>query len=77
MKLDITVSAISDGVAKQTITFSANSQLPPATIDQIKTKGFALGNAFELQPGDYEMNFVVRDKVSGRSGVLKLALKVS
>jgi len=77
LKLDITVSAISDGVAKQTITFSANSQLPPATIDQIKTKGFALGNAIELQPGDYELNFVVRDKVSGRSGVLKLALKVS
>jgi VWFA-related protein len=77
LKLDITVSASSDGVAKQTITFSANSQLPPATIEQIKTKGFALSNAIELEPGDYQLNFVVRDKLSGRSGVLKLPLKVS
>lgn len=77
LKLDITVSAISDAVATQTITFSANSQLAPATLEQIKLKGFALSNAIELQPGAYELSFVVRDKVSGRSGVLKVPLKVS
>ncbi len=77
LKLDITVSAISDAVARQTITFSANSQLAPATLEQIKLKGFALSNAIELQPGAYELSFVVRDKVSGRSGVLKVPLKVS
>jgi non-canonical (house-cleaning) NTP pyrophosphatase len=75
--LDITVSAISDAVARQTITFSANRQLPPAMVEQIKLKGFALSNAIELQPGQYELSFVVRDKVSGRSGVLKVPLKVS
>jgi hypothetical protein len=52
LKLDITVSAISDAVARQTITFSATSQLPPAMIEQIKLKGFALSNAIELQPGE-------------------------
>jgi len=77
LKLDITVSAISDAVARQTITFGANSQLAPATLEQIKLKGFALSNAIELQPGEYELSFVVRDKVSGRSGVLKVPLKVS
>ena len=77
LKLDITVSAISDAVARQTITFSANSQLPPAMIEQVKLKGFALSNAIDLQPGEYELSFVVRDKVSGRSGVLKVPLKVS
>jgi hypothetical protein len=77
LKLDITVSAISAAVASQTITFSANSQLAPATLEQIKLKGFALSNVIELQPGEYELSFVVRDKVSGRSGVLKVPLKVS
>jgi hypothetical protein len=77
LNLDITVSAISDAVARQTITFSANRQLPPAMVEQIKLKGFALSNAIELQPGQYELSFVVRDKVSGRSGVLKVPLKVS
>lgn len=77
LKLDITVSAVSDAVAKQTITFSANSQLAPAMIEQINLKGFALSNAIELQPGDYELSFVVRDKLSGRSGLLKVPLKVS
>ena len=77
LKLDIVVSAISDAVARQTITFSANSQLPPATLEQIKLKGFALSNAIELQPGEYELSFEVRDKLSGRAGVLKVPLKVS
>ena len=77
LKLDITVSAISDAVARQTITFSANSKLQSAMIEQIKLKGFALNNAIELQRGEYELSFVVRDMVSGRSGVLKVPLKVS
>jgi hypothetical protein len=77
LKLDISVTATSDAVARQTITFSANRQLQPAMIEQIKLKGFALSNAIELQLGEYELSFVVRDKVSGRSGVLKVPLKVS
>jgi VWFA-related protein len=77
LKLDIAVTAMSDAVARQTITFSANSELPPAMIEQIKLKGFALSNAIELQPGEYELRFVVRDKFSGRSGVVKVPLKVS
>jgi hypothetical protein len=77
LKLDISVTATSDAVATQTITFSANRQLQPAMIEQIKLKGFALSNVIELQLGEYELSFVVRDKVSGRSGVLKVALKVS
>jgi hypothetical protein len=77
LNLDITVSAISDSVPMQSITFSANSHLAPATLEPIKLKGFALTNAIELQPGAYELRFVVRDKLSGRAGVLKVPLKVS
>lgn len=77
MKLDITVSAILNAVANQRITFSANSQLSPAALEQIKVKGFALSNAIELQPGEYELQFKVSDRLTGRFGVLKVPLKVS
>ena len=76
LNLEITVHAISNGTDKQAIKFGVQTQLPSATLDQIRTKGFVLNNAIELEPGDYNVRFVVQDKISGRSGILSVPLKV-
>ena len=77
LNLEITVHAISKGTDKQAVSFGAKTQLPVATLDQIRAKGFVLNNSLELEPGDYDVRFVVRDKVTGRSGVLSVPLKVA
>jgi VWFA-related protein len=77
LNLEITVHAISNRTDKQAMEFGAKTQLPSATLDQIRTKGFVLNNAIELEPGDYDVRFVVQDKISGRSGILSVPLKVS
>ena len=77
LNLQITVHAISNKSDKQAMEFGAKSQLPAATLEQIRTKGFALNNSIELEPGDYDVRFVVQDKISGRSGILSVPLKVS
>jgi len=77
LNLEITVHAISNKTDKQAMEFGAKSQLPSATLEQIRTKGFVLNNAIELEPGDYDVRFVVQDKISGRSGILSVPLKVS
>ena len=77
LNLQITVHAISNKTDKQAMEFGAKSQLPTATLEQIRTKGFVLNNAIELEPGDYDVRFVVQDKISGRSGILSVPLKVS
>ena len=77
LNLEITVHAISNKTDKQAMQFGAKSQLPAATLDQIRTKGFVLNNSIDLEPGDYDVRFVVQDKVSGRSGILSVPLKVS
>ena len=77
LNLEITVHAISNGADKEAVEFGAKTQLPSATLDVIRVKGFVLNNAIELQPGDYDVRFVVQDKISGRSGILSVPLKVS
>ena len=77
LNLEITVHAISNRTDKQAMKFGAKTQLPSATLDQIRAKGFVLNNAIELEPGDYDVRFVVQDKISGRSGILSVPLKVS
>ena len=77
LNLQITVHAISNKTDKQAMEFGAKSQLPTATLEQIRSKGFVLNNAIELDPGDYDVRFVVQDKISGRSGILSVPLKVS
>jgi len=76
LDVEVMVHAFSNGTDKQGVSFGAKAQLPPARLDEIHNKGFALNNSIELEPGDYEVRFVVHDKVSGRLGVLKLPLKV-
>jgi VWFA-related protein len=77
LNLEITVHAISNKTDKQAIEFGAKTQLSSVTLDQIRAKGFVLNNAIELEPGDYDVRFVVQDKISGRSGILSVPLKVS
>lgn len=77
LNLEITVHAIANGADKQAVSFGAKTQLPQATLDQIRTKGFVLNNAIELDPGDYDVRFVVHDKVTGRSGIISVPLKVA
>ena len=77
LNVEVLVHAFADGADKQAVSFGANKELPPATLDQVRSKGFVLNNTIELEPGDYSVRFVVHDKVSGRLGVLNLPLKVS
>jgi len=76
LNLEVIVHAFADGADKQGLSFSANTQLPQATLDEIRKQGFVLNNAIELEPGSYNVRFVVHDKASGRVGVLQLPLKV-
>lgn len=76
LNLEVIVQAFSNGTDKQALSIAAKTQLPQATIDQIRTKGFVLNNALELEPGEYDVHFLVHDKTTGRMGVLKVPLKV-
>ena len=77
LNLEIKVHAISNGTDKRAVEFGAKTQLSSSTLDQIRAKGFVLNNSIELEPGNYDVRFVVQDKVSGRSGILSVPLKVS
>ncbi len=77
LNLEITVHAISNGNDKRALEFGAKTQLQSGTLDVIRVKGFVLNNAIELDPGDYDVRFVVQDKTSGRSDILSVPLKVS
>lgn len=76
LNLEVTVHAISNRIDKQAIDFGAKTQLPSGTLNEIRAKGFVLNNAIELEPGEYDVRFVVQDKISGRSGILSVPLKV-
>jgi len=76
LNVEVMVHAFADGVDKQGLSFAANTHLPQATLDDVRKMGFVLNNAIELEPGDYNVRFVVHDKVSGRVGILQLPLKV-
>jgi len=76
LNVEVMVHAFADGVDKQGLSFAANTHLPQATLDEVRKMGFVLNNAIELEPGDYNVRFVVHDKVSGRVGILQLPLKV-
>ena len=76
LNVEVMVHAFADGADKQAVSFGANTELPAAQVDEVRTKGFVLNHAIELEPGDYSVRFVVHDKVSGRLGVLTVPLKV-
>jgi VWFA-related protein len=76
LDVEVMVHAFADGTDKQGVSFGAKAQLPPQKVDEIRSKGFALNNSIELEPGDYEVRFIVHDKVSGRLGMIKVPLKV-
>jgi len=76
LNVEVMVHAFADGADKQGLSFGANTHLAEATLNEIRNKGFVLNNAIELEPGNYNVRFVVHDKVSGRVGILQLPLKV-
>ncbi|HUA15757.1 MAG TPA: VWA domain-containing protein [Verrucomicrobiae bacterium] len=77
LNVEVIVHAFSNGTDKGAISFGANTHLPQDTLDQIHNKGFVLNNAIELEPGDYDVRFLVHDKTTGRVGVLNLPLRVA
>jgi VWFA-related protein len=76
LDVEVMVHAFANGADKQGLSFGAKAQLPPQKVDEIRSKGFALNNSIELEPGDYEVRFIVHDKVSGRLGMIKVPLRV-
>lgn len=77
LDLEITVHAISNGADRQAVKFDAKTQVSLAMIEQMHLRGFMLSNAIDLEPGDYDIQFIVHDKASGRMGIVHSPLKVS
>jgi VWFA-related protein len=67
-KADTTVG----GQASRNIT----TKLPPEAVTQIKNDGISYKGAMDLEPGDYEVRFLVRDNITGRMGSLLAPLQV-
>ncbi len=55
---------------------TVDRKLQPAAIAQIQQAGMRYRNVLELSPGDYTVQFVVRDNLTGRMGSVRTPLKV-
>ena len=55
---------------------TVRTKLPEPAIAQIKSEGILYRSFLELEPGDYEVRFLVRDNLTGRMGSVLAPLSV-
>ena len=77
MKLDIAAVAFgNDGKVAGKMGQTIDTMLKPEAITQLQAGGLRYKNLLELEPGEYTVNFVVRDNLTGRVGSVRAPLKV-
>jgi VWFA-related protein len=63
-------------LAGQPMGQKVDVHLPPERLTAIRQQGVLYTDAVDLAPGDYNVRFVVRDDLSGRTGSVSAPLKV-
>jgi hypothetical protein len=66
-----------DGTSKQKASFNAAGKLPPEAVKQITEFGMNVKGTIDLPPGEYDLKFVVHDKLHDRYGSLTVRKKIS
>jgi VWFA-related protein len=66
-----------DGTSKQKASFNAAGKLPPEAVKQISENGMNVKGTIDLPPGEYDLKFVVHDKLHDRYGSLTLSKKIT
>jgi VWFA-related protein len=66
-----------DGSSKQKASFNAAGKLPLEAVKQITENGMNVKGTIDLPPGDYDLKFVVHDKLHDRYGSLTIRKKIS
>jgi len=66
-----------DGTSKQKASFNAAGTLPPEAVKQITENGMNVKGAIELPPGEYDLKFVVHDKLHDRYGSVVIHKKIA
>jgi VWFA-related protein len=78
-RINLDVIAIA-GNAKSTEINSVKQRidrkLPPPAVSQIQQNGITYANALTLPPGQYQVHFVVRDNLTGKTGSVVAPLNV-
>lgn len=69
--------ATKNGIASDTAGQTIKGTVPPNALPKIKADGIFYRNSLDLPPGEYQVQFVVRDNLSGRIGSLIVPLTVN
>lgn len=77
MSLDFAaVARTTGGDSAAQFSKTIQTRLKPEGVQQIRESGVTYGDVLELPQGSYEVRFVVRDNISGRTGSVAAPLKV-
>ena len=77
MNLDFAVVARRlDGSVAAQVAQNVKTNLKPEALKQVQQHGVTYRNALPLDPGNYEVRFIVRDNMSGTVGSVLAKLKV-
>ena len=76
-KTPVSRKEASDGVIAGNFSQSIKGNLTPEKTTVVKAHGVALSNALALEPGRYNVRFVVRDNFSGRIGSVSAPVTVN
>jgi hypothetical protein len=66
-----------EGTSKQKASFNAAGKLPPEAVKQITENGMNVKGTIDLPPGEYDLKFVVHDKLHDRYGSLTIRKKIT
>jgi VWFA-related protein len=77
MSLEL-VAAVRDSKGKDVDHFAQHleANLKPETLARLRRDGLKYSNTISVPPGEYEVRFVVRDNLTGRTGSVLAPLKV-
>jgi VWFA-related protein len=75
--VEFVARATKKGVVGDTVGQTIKGTVPPNGLAKIKADGIFYRNSFDLPPGEYQVQFVVRDNLSGRIGSVIVPLTVN
>ena len=76
-EIDFVARATEKGKQAASVGQTANGAIPPDKMPEINQQGVRYSNSLELPAGKYEVRFVVRDNLTGRTGSVSAPLTVN
>jgi VWFA-related protein len=75
-EVDFVARATQNGKPAASVGQTANGAIPPDKMSEITQQGVRYSNSLELPAGTYQVRFVVRDNLTGRTGSVSAPLTV-